>query len=215
MSPIWRPCGALFFMYLFCASAFLELILDSVVIEILIYNLYAFISRYVLWYLDDSVVYMHDLILAHIWLLDLCSYKSGVTKTHPSIQGKRCQPIRTHSSASHGSKDPQTHSTDLGQRRCIHDQPKGPLGSHLAKGYGSWLPGQVGRTTGSVEQGWAPPTYHLYVLALHSSSRSVPGEFNSFPSRATLHKVINMRGGAPNKDIPQVALSQVSLLFSP
>jgi hypothetical protein len=32
-----------------------------------------------LWYLDDSVVYMRDLILAHIWLLDLCSYESGVT----------------------------------------------------------------------------------------------------------------------------------------
>jgi hypothetical protein len=46
----------------------------------IIYNLYAFISRYVLWYLDDSVVYMHDLILAHIWLLGLCSYKSGVTE---------------------------------------------------------------------------------------------------------------------------------------
>jgi hypothetical protein len=69
-------------MYLFYASAFLELILDSVVIKIIIYNLYTIISRYVLWYLDDSVVYMRDLILAHIWLLDLCSYKSGVTLTH-------------------------------------------------------------------------------------------------------------------------------------
>jgi hypothetical protein len=66
-------------MYLFYASAFLELILDSVVINIFIYKLYAFISRRVLWYLDNSVVYMRDLILAHIWLLDLCSYKSGVT----------------------------------------------------------------------------------------------------------------------------------------
>jgi hypothetical protein len=80
-------------MYLFYASAFLELILNSVVIKIFIYNLYAFISRYVLrylddssphpkltilgishggqlvkhrQYLDDSVVYMRDLILAHI-----------------------------------------------------------------------------------------------------------------------------------------------------
>jgi hypothetical protein len=68
-------------MYLFYASAFLELILDSVVIKIFIYNLYTFISRYMLWYLDDSVVYMRDLILAHIWLLDLCSYKSGVTSS--------------------------------------------------------------------------------------------------------------------------------------
>jgi hypothetical protein len=38
--------------------------------------------RYVLWYLDDSVVYMRDLILAYIWLLDLCSYKSGVTLSY-------------------------------------------------------------------------------------------------------------------------------------
>jgi hypothetical protein len=66
-------------MYLFYASALLELILVSFVIKIFIYNLYAFISRYVLWYLDDSIVYMRDLILAHIWLLDLCSYKSDVT----------------------------------------------------------------------------------------------------------------------------------------
>jgi hypothetical protein len=48
LSPSRRPYGALFFMYLFYASAFLELILDSVVIKISIYNLYAFISRYVL-----------------------------------------------------------------------------------------------------------------------------------------------------------------------
>jgi hypothetical protein len=48
LSPSRHPCGALFFMYLFYASAFLELILDSVVIKIFIYNLYAFISRYVL-----------------------------------------------------------------------------------------------------------------------------------------------------------------------
>jgi hypothetical protein len=66
-------------MYLFYASAFLKLILDSVVIKIFIYDLYTFISRYVLWYLDNSVVYMRDLILAYIWLLGLCSYKSGVT----------------------------------------------------------------------------------------------------------------------------------------
>jgi hypothetical protein len=79
LSPSRRPCGALFFMYLFYVSVFLELILDSAIIKIFIYNLYAFISRYVLWYLDDFVVYMRDLILAHIWLLDLCSYKSGVT----------------------------------------------------------------------------------------------------------------------------------------
>jgi hypothetical protein len=48
LSPSRRPCGALFFMYLFYVSAFLELILDSVVIKIFIYNLYVFISRYVL-----------------------------------------------------------------------------------------------------------------------------------------------------------------------
>jgi hypothetical protein len=85
LSPSRRPCGAPFFMYLFYASAFLELILDSVVIQIFIYNLYAFISRYVLWYLDDSVVYMRDLIMAHIWLLDLYSYKSGVTLRNNKI----------------------------------------------------------------------------------------------------------------------------------
>jgi hypothetical protein len=48
LSPSQHPCDALFFMYLFYASAFLELILDSVVIKISIYNLYTFISRYVL-----------------------------------------------------------------------------------------------------------------------------------------------------------------------
>jgi hypothetical protein len=42
-SPSRRPCGALLFMYLFYTSAFLELILDSVVIKIYIYNLHAFI----------------------------------------------------------------------------------------------------------------------------------------------------------------------------
>jgi hypothetical protein len=66
LSPSRRPYGALFSMFLFYASEFLELILDSVVIKIFIYNLYAFISRYVLSYLDDSVVYMRDLILTHI-----------------------------------------------------------------------------------------------------------------------------------------------------
>jgi hypothetical protein len=70
------PCSSCIY---FTLPQPLELILDSVVIQIFIYNLYAFISRYVLWYLDDSAVYMRDLILAHIWLLDLCSYKSGVT----------------------------------------------------------------------------------------------------------------------------------------
>jgi hypothetical protein len=70
-------------MYLFYASAFLELILDSVIIKTFLYNLCAFFSRYMLWYLDDSVVYMRDLILAHIWLLGLCSYKSGVTPGPP------------------------------------------------------------------------------------------------------------------------------------
>jgi hypothetical protein len=35
-------------MYLFNASAFLELILDSVVIKIFIYDLYTFILSYVL-----------------------------------------------------------------------------------------------------------------------------------------------------------------------
>jgi hypothetical protein len=79
LSPSRRPCGALFFMYSFYASTLLELIFDSVVIKIFIYNLYAFISWYVLWYLDNSVVYMRDLILVHIWLLDLCPCKSGVT----------------------------------------------------------------------------------------------------------------------------------------
>jgi hypothetical protein len=49
-----------------------------------IYNLYAFITWYVLWYLDNSVVYMRDLILAHIWLPGLCPCKSGVTVGHPS-----------------------------------------------------------------------------------------------------------------------------------
>jgi hypothetical protein len=48
LSPSRRSCGAQLFMYLFYASAFLELILDSVVIKIFIYDLYAFISRYVL-----------------------------------------------------------------------------------------------------------------------------------------------------------------------
>jgi hypothetical protein len=48
LSPSRHPCGALFFMYLFYVSAFLELILDLVVIKIFIYNLYSFISRYVL-----------------------------------------------------------------------------------------------------------------------------------------------------------------------
>jgi hypothetical protein len=43
LSPSWRPYGTLFFMYLFYASAFLELVLDSVVIKIFIYNFYAFI----------------------------------------------------------------------------------------------------------------------------------------------------------------------------
>jgi hypothetical protein len=81
LSPSRCPCGALLFMYSFYASALLEPSLDSVVIKIFIYNLYAFISWYVLWYLDDSVVYMRDLILAHIWLLGLCLYKSGVTAT--------------------------------------------------------------------------------------------------------------------------------------
>jgi hypothetical protein len=33
LSPSRRPCGALFFMYLFYASALLELILDSIVIK--------------------------------------------------------------------------------------------------------------------------------------------------------------------------------------
>jgi hypothetical protein len=33
LSPSRRPCGALFFMYSFYASALLELILDSVVIK--------------------------------------------------------------------------------------------------------------------------------------------------------------------------------------
>jgi hypothetical protein len=41
LSPSRRPYGALFFMYSFYASVFLELILDSVVIKIFIYNLYA------------------------------------------------------------------------------------------------------------------------------------------------------------------------------
>jgi hypothetical protein len=80
LSPSRRPYGALFFMYLFYASALFELILDSVVIKIFMYNLYAFISWYVLWYLDNSVVSMRDLILMHIWLLGLCLYKSGVTE---------------------------------------------------------------------------------------------------------------------------------------
>jgi hypothetical protein len=44
LSPSRCPCGALFFMYLFYASALLELILDSVVIKIFIYDLYPFIS---------------------------------------------------------------------------------------------------------------------------------------------------------------------------
>jgi hypothetical protein len=48
LSPSRCPCGTLFFMYLFYASALLELILDSVVIKTYIYDLYAFISRYVL-----------------------------------------------------------------------------------------------------------------------------------------------------------------------
>jgi hypothetical protein len=48
LSPSRRPCGSLFFMNLFYASASLELIVDSIVIKIFIYNLYAFISRYVL-----------------------------------------------------------------------------------------------------------------------------------------------------------------------
>jgi hypothetical protein len=74
-------------MYSFYASALLEPILDSVVIKIFIYNLYAFISWYVLWYLDDSVVYMRDLILAHIWLLGLNLYKSGVTLLQPFLHG--------------------------------------------------------------------------------------------------------------------------------
>jgi hypothetical protein len=77
-SPSRRPCGTLFLMYLFYASALLELILDSVVTKIFIDNLYTFISWYVLWYLDNSVIYMRDLILAHIWLLILCPCKSGV-----------------------------------------------------------------------------------------------------------------------------------------
>jgi hypothetical protein len=38
LSPSRRPCGSLFFMYLFYASALLELILDSVVIKIFIYK---------------------------------------------------------------------------------------------------------------------------------------------------------------------------------
>jgi hypothetical protein len=80
LSPSWHPCGALFFMYLLYASALLEPILDSVVIKIFIYNLHAFTLWYVLWYLDNSVVYMRDLILVHIWLLGLCPCKSGVTE---------------------------------------------------------------------------------------------------------------------------------------
>jgi hypothetical protein len=81
LSPSRCPYGALLFMYLFYASIFLEPILDSVLIKIFIHDLYAFILWYVLWYFDNSIVYMRDLILAHIWLLNLYPCKSGVTLT--------------------------------------------------------------------------------------------------------------------------------------
>jgi hypothetical protein len=48
LSPSRHPCGALLFMYSFYASTLLEPILDLVVIKIFTYNLYAFISGYVL-----------------------------------------------------------------------------------------------------------------------------------------------------------------------
>ena len=71
-----HPCGALA-MYMFYASTFMYQTLCHLCNNEFILIIYSLYMWHVLWYLDNSVVYMRDLILAHIWLLGLCPLYTG------------------------------------------------------------------------------------------------------------------------------------------
>jgi hypothetical protein len=62
------------------------------------------------------------------------------------IQVTNIRPIKTCRSASHGSKGPPEHGTDLGQCQCVHNCHRGPPTSDSAEGEVSWWPSQVDRT---------------------------------------------------------------------
>ena len=71
-----HPCGALA-MYMFYASAFMYQTLCHLCNNEFILIIYSLYTWHVLWYLDNSIVYMRDLILVHIWLLGLCPLYTG------------------------------------------------------------------------------------------------------------------------------------------
>ena len=84
-SPSRRPCGALlsfgefFFVFVLrfcCIRHFVIIIINNIRTRFIIS-----FSWYVLWYTVHSVVYTCDLILAHIWLLSLCSFINRVLQS--------------------------------------------------------------------------------------------------------------------------------------
>ena len=87
-SPSRRPCGALLHRessYLFYASAVSDNFVIIVITNIRIRFIISF-SWYVLWYTVHSVIYTCDLILAHIWLLSLCSFINRVLHVRENLR---------------------------------------------------------------------------------------------------------------------------------
>ena len=75
--PSWHPCGTLLSFHTIYASAFMYQTLCHLCNNEFILIIYSLYTWHVLWYLDNSIVYMRDLILVHIWLLGLCPLYTG------------------------------------------------------------------------------------------------------------------------------------------